>query len=191
MYKYLMPWSGGEGPRKTLAEFDGEKFDEFIETFEIEGKTVRWILEHQKEWKYNLTAEHFEKVLTGFSFFFIYRGIPCQIYYSGTDYPQPTDGRYISLLHGVRFDPSQYAPTIPGAKHWFDVSWNLDVFDTYQPPVGCGCPVPREGAVRIAVGPFKTDGALLDTIRLNDKTLREIFDTEYDDGVVFCGMFEG
>jgi hypothetical protein len=184
MYKYLMPWSGGEGEREALGEFIGDTFDEFIDTFVIEGKTVRWILEHQKEWKFKMTAKHFEEILTGFSFTFIYRNTPCRIAGGKGE-------RHFSALHGVRFDPSGYAPNTPGAPHWFDESQRLGAFSCQ--------PEDAPDRVWISSGPFRTDAELLDTVVVTyatprgvvRKTLREIFDTEYDDGEVFCGMFEG
>jgi len=185
MYEYLMPWSEGDYEKPVLTEFDRDQFDEFTEKFEIEGKTVRWILEHQKEWRYKLTAEHFEKVLMGFSFWFVYRQMPCGIYHSGVDGrpPHPTDGRYICMWPSVQYDVTQYAPVVPGAEHWFDAHGSLGIFSW---PTG----VPKTVEI-IGSGPFKTDGALLDTVLINGKRLREIFDTEYDDGEVFCGMFDG
>ena len=193
MYEYITPWCEGEYQKPVLATFNTENFDEFIETFEIEGKTVKWVLEHQKEWKYKLTAEHFEKILTGFSFWFIYRQMPCGIHYVGAIrdgqditaeiFGNYLRGRYLVMYRGGNFDPRQYAPTIPGAEHWFDAQYRLGIFSS---PKGITNTVEK-----IESGPFKTVGELLDTVRLNSKTLREIFDTEYDDGAVCCGMFDG
>jgi len=174
----------------VLTEFDWDKFDEFIETFEIEGKTVRWILEHQKEWRYKLTAEHFEKVLMGFSFWFVYRQMPCGIYYAGAScdgqditheiFGNYRRGQYLVMYPNISFDVTQYAPLVPGAEHWFDVQGRFPESDSVPQTVET-----------IESGPFQTVGELLDTVRLNNKTLREIFDTEYDDGAVCCGMFDG
>jgi len=180
---YLMPDAGSDSEAPNfLTEFNGENFDEFIETFEIEGKTVKWVLEHQKEWKYSFSAKHLEKVLTGYSFWFIYRQMPCGIYTSGKE-KRTVDGRYITIWPCNMFDVTQYAPTIPGAEQWFHAQNRLGIFSW-----------PKEVTQMvetIQIGPFKTDAALLDTVHLNNKTLREIFDTEYDDGAVCCGMFDG
>jgi hypothetical protein len=70
MYEYLMPWGEGDYEKPVVVEFDRDGFDEFIETFEIEGKTVKWILEHQRSWKYKFSAKHLEEMLMGFSFNF-------------------------------------------------------------------------------------------------------------------------
>jgi hypothetical protein len=43
MRKYLTP-IGCEGEQEVFVQFDGDKFEEFIETVEIGGKTVKWIL---------------------------------------------------------------------------------------------------------------------------------------------------
>jgi hypothetical protein len=180
MYEYLMPWAGATGEVEVLAELDRENFEKFIETFEIEGKTVRWILEHQKEWKYKLTANHLEKILTGFSFWFVYRKMPGAIY-SGGRIPRTVDGRYILLLPAIRFDVTSYAPTVPGAEHWLKAGERQDIFMRHE----------SSDCVDVEIGPFKTDGELLDSVKFNGKTLREIFDTEYDDGEIFCGEFEG
>lgn len=173
MYEYLMPWSEGDYEKPVVAEFDGDKFEEFIETFEIEGKTVKWILEHQKSWKYKLSAKHLEEVMTGFSFWFIYRGVPCTIVQ-----------KCFTIWPANRFDVTRYAPMVPGAEHWYyDVALKQDIFslqDGETTAVGT-----------IDCGLFKTNGELLDTVRLNGKTLREIFDTEYDDGAVCSAAFDG
>jgi len=57
---------------------NGVDFETFIKTYEIEGKTLEWILDHQKAWKYKLTAEHLESILNKhcFSFAFVYRKTP-------------------------------------------------------------------------------------------------------------------
>jgi hypothetical protein len=190
MYKHLMPWSGGEDNREVLAEFDRDKFEEFIDTFEIEGKTVKWILEHQKGWKYKFSAKHLEETLTGFSFWFVYRKMPCGIYYVGATrdgqditpdiFGNYRKGRYLVMYPSISFDVTQYGPLVPGAEHWFDAQGRFPSFDSVPQIIDM-----------IECGPFQTDGELLDTVRLNKKTLREIFDTEYDDGAVCCGMFDG
>lgn len=193
MDKFQSPDDSGVVEKPTLrAEFDGNKFEEFIETFEIEGKTVKWILEHQKSWKYKLSAKHFEEILTGFSFWFIYRKMPCGIHYvgatrDGQDITQEIfgnyrRGRYLSMYPSISFDVTQYAPLVPGAMHWYDVQGR------FPPSDGDG---ELQIVESIEHGPFETVGELLDTVRLNYKTLREIFDTEYDDGAVCCGMFDG
>ncbi|WML67922.1 MAG: hypothetical protein METHP_01490 [Methanoregula sp. SKADARSKE-2] len=180
MYEYLMPWSEGDYEKPVVVEFDRDTFEEFIETFEIEGKTVKWILEHQKSWKYKFSAKHFEEILTGFSFWFVYRKMPCGIYYAGGERDTThRAGRYISMYPSISFDVTQYAPLVPLAKHWYDVQGRF-------PPDG-----EPQTVEAIESGPFQTVGELLDTVQLNYKTLREIFDTEYDDGAVCCGMFDG
>ncbi|WML67909.1 MAG: hypothetical protein METHP_01477 [Methanoregula sp. SKADARSKE-2] len=172
MCKYLTP-IGCEREQEVFVQFDGDKFEEFIETFEIEGKTVKWILEHQKSWKYKFSAKHLEETLAGFSFWFIYRGLPCTIYQ-----------RCFTIWPARRFDVTQYAPVVPGAEHWFyDAARKQDIFslqDGETTAVGT-----------IECGMFKTDGELLDCVQLNNKTLREIFDTEYDDGAVCSAAFDG
>jgi hypothetical protein len=119
MDRYLT--TGGTAPSepsKRQAEFEGAKFDEFIETFEIEGKTVKWVLEHQKEWKYLFSAAHLERVLTGFSFWFIYRQVPCYVTHADMMRRKNAPrGRYLRVYPGVRFDVTPYAPITPGAKH--------------------------------------------------------------------------
>ena len=162
----------------TITEFNGDDFESFVETFEIEGKTVKWILEHQRTWKYKLTAEYFERVLTGYSFCFVYRGTPCHIYTS-KEYanPRPTDGRYLRILAGIQYDVARYAPLSPNAEHW--ITDMPGYYDTELTPNN------------IIIGPFQTVGGLLDTIQFGGKTLREIFDDEYNDGDVLCGIFDG
>jgi len=178
-FEYLSPtYDRNPDDARTITEFDGDKYEDFISTFRLGGKTIQWILDHQRVWRYRLTAEHFENVLTGFSFTFFYRMTPCRI--SGGQ-----GERCFSVIHGVQFDPSQYAPKNPEAGHWFAASWDLGIFSPSR--------------VWVSSGPFRTDSELLDTVRFNyevngeviRKTLRELFDTEYDDGEVFCGMFEG
>ncbi len=188
MHEYLMPWWPGKAG--TVTEFSDDAVDEFITAFEIEGKTVEWILNHQKEWKYKFSAAHLEKVLTGFSFVFVYRKTPCKIYRSGhRSGPDPKDpfvydGRYFCIWMDNLFDPTRYAPSRRGEKHWSMAGFELGIWDFA---------VSNDPAnIRYTeIGPFKTDGELLDTIRLNDKTLRELFDTEYDDRDVLCGEFDG
>jgi len=80
----------------------------------------------------------------------------------------------------ISFDVTHYAPLVPGAMHWFDVQGRF--------PPSDGEPQTVES---IEHGPFETVGELLDAVRLNYKTLREIFDTEYDDGAVCWEMFDG
>jgi hypothetical protein len=176
MQKLVTPyWDTKE---ETLAEFKTGTFKEFIKTYEIEGKTLEWILEHQRTWKYKLTAEHFERILTGFSFCFVYRGTPCYIYTTNEHAnPQPTDGRYLRILAGIQYDVTRYAPLSLNAKHW--ITNMPGYYDTELTPNN------------IIIGPFQTVGGLLDTIQFGGKTLREIFDTEYNDGDVLCGIFEG
>jgi hypothetical protein len=174
--RYLSPYCGGGW--KTLIEFNADDCSQFIRTYEIEGKTLEWILEHQREWKYKLTAEHFERVLTGFSFVFVYRGMPCYIYYSGEHgKPRSSDGRYIRIVTQQLFDVTPYAPLTPAAEHWVNhiPGYYWDETTSNQ----------------IVIGPFKKDSDLLDTVAFDRKKLREIFDTEYDDGAVLCGVFEG
>ena len=171
---FMVPYSNETAT--LLTEFNGDNFDEFIETFEIEGKTVKWVLEHQKEWKYKLTAEHFEKVLTGFSFEFVYRGVLCNITYEDAiPAKNPRPGKYLRIESGVLHDVTQYAPTTPGAEHWFT---HHGLVANAKTPV-------------IWMGPFETIGILLDKTGFDGKSLREIFDTEYDDGAVCCGVFDG
>lgn len=188
--KYNTPSCDGEGfgegcGYKVITEFDGDKFDEFIQTFKIEGKTVEWILDHQREWKYKMSAEHFEKIVRGFSFWFLYRNIPGGlVFYQTTDkqhnslnYPL---GVYLYLYPPVSFDVTKYAPATPGATPWWEI-FNFSAGEN----------------IVTMIGPFETVGKLLDSVRLGNKklekkTLREIFDTEYDDGDgVFCGTFDG
>ena len=184
MNEYLMPWSPGR--TGTLTEFSDDAADEFIGTFEIEGKTVEWIINHQKEWKYKFSAEHLERVLTGFSFCFVYRKMPCAIFSSGQNPEDPFafDGRYVFIRTDFSFDPTQYAPSRRGEKHWYRAGEDLRIWDF-------GMPDETKNVRIIKIGPFKTDGELLDMVRLNGKTLRELFDTEYDDRDVLCGEFDG
>ena len=175
MYEYLMPWGKGDYEEPVLTEFDWDKFDEFIETFEIEGKTVRWILEHQKEWRYKLTAEHFEKVLMGFSFNFLYRGILCNIVHSRSLGRDAVQGIHLRVASGVLYDVTQYAPTVPGGDYWYR---HIGLVENAKTPI-------------LWMGPYVTVGELLDKTGFDSKTLREIFDTDYDDGAVCCGDFDG
>jgi hypothetical protein len=110
---------------------------------------------------------------------FIYRGLPCGIYYGGR-VKGVIEGRYLVMSPGIHFDITPYAPVVPGAEHWFDVQGRFPPSDSVPQTIES-----------IESGPFKTDGELLDTVWLNNKSLREIFDTEYDDGAVCCGMFDG
>jgi len=183
MPEYLTPDWGGEG-RNKITEFTDDATDVFITTFEIEGKTVEWILNHQREWKYKLSAEHIERVLHGYSFEFVYRKIPCMVYYygghrSGSD----PEGWYIYIRMDMQFDPTHYAPERRGEKRWSRAFYEQGLVNYDIPP-----DIPN--VKYITFGPFKTVGELLDTVRLNDKTLRVLFDTEYDDRNVLCGDFD-
>jgi hypothetical protein len=176
MKMFLTTDADPDDQKSTLnATFDGDKFDAFIETFEIEGKTVRWVLEHQKCWKYIFSSEHFEKVLTGYGFEFVYRGVLCNVTSAGMMPIRNAPGRYLRIASGVLYDVTQYAPVVPGAEYWYN---RIGEVDNAKTPI-------------IWMGPFVTDGELLDKTGFNGKTLREIFDTEYDDGEVCCGMFTG
>jgi hypothetical protein len=169
-----------------LTEFSDDAMDEFISTYEIEGKTIEWIINHQKVWKYKLSAEHLERVLTGFSFFFLYRKIPCGIFSSGQNPEDPFDfdGRYVFIRADTSFDPTLYSPSRPAEKPWFRAGEDQRIWDF-------SIPDDTKGVRILKIGPFKTDGELLDTVRFNGKTLRELFDTEYDDREVLCGEFDG
>jgi hypothetical protein len=116
--------------------------------------------------------------------------MPCGIYHVGASrdgvdithemFGNYHRGRYLVTYPGIHFDVTQYAPLVPGAEHWFDVQGRFPPSDSAPQTIES-----------IESGPFETVGELLDTVRLNNKTLREIFDTEYDDGDVCCGMFDG
>jgi len=192
-FAYLMPWR--ESNAGTVAEFSNDAADEFISTFEIEGKTVGWILDNQRWWKYRFSAKHLEEVLTGFSFWFVYRKTPCGIFHKGNP-GEPGFGRYISIAMDQQFDPTHYAPSRAGEKLWSDAFFERNLWNNRS---WLGTDdirhveriVPSDHVRYLDIGPFNTIGELLDTVQLNNRTLREIFDTEYDDGAVLCGQFDG
>ena len=192
-FEYLMPWA--ERQAGAVAEFSNDAADEFISTFEIEGKTIGWILDNQRWWKYKFSGKHLEEVLTGFSFWFVYRKTPCGIFHKG-NHGEPGSGRYFSIAMDRQFDPTHYAPSRPGEKHWYEAFFKSNLWN-YRSWLGpddirhVERIVPSEHVRYLDIGPFNTDGELLDTVQLNGKTLREIFDTEYDGGAVLCGQFDG
>jgi len=180
MFRYVMPWGGAGDPFNSkpptpLATFRGDEFDEFIATYEIEGRTLEWILEHQREWKYTMDAAHLESILNKqcFSFAFVYRMTPC--YIGEWDIaPNGIDREYyITLSFGEQYDIASYAPVTSGAEHWTEAFLRIT----------------NNSKASITLGPYATMGELLDRIRFGEKTLREIFNTEYDDGEVLCGCF--
>lgn len=189
-----MPW--GPGIEGKITEFSDDAIDEFITTFEIEGKTVEWIIMNQREWKYKLSAKHLEQILTGFSFKFVYHKIPCFIYTPVKSSDEPLKGRYISIRMDQQFDPTHYAPSRAGEKLWSDAFFERNLWNNRS---WLGTDdirhveriVPSDHVRYLDIGPFNSIGELLDTVQLNDRTLREIFDTEYDDGAVLCGQFDG
>jgi hypothetical protein len=79
------------------------------------------------------------------------------------------------VASGVRYDVTQYAPLVPGADYWYD---QFDLVENAKTPL-------------LWMGPYATVGELLDKTGFDGKPLREIFDTEYDDGAVCCGVFDG
>jgi hypothetical protein len=173
--KYLMPWD--DRKRQVLATFTD--FSTFIKTYEIEGRTLEWILDHQREWKYKMTAEHVEWNAGGFTFAFVYKKIPCCIHeYLSQEWAAKVgwiEGYYIDIgiTQKVLFDVAPYSPLTPGAEHW--------THDFLK--------VTEHSEESIKLGPYATMGELLDGIRFGEKTLREIFDTEYDDATTLCGCF--
>jgi hypothetical protein len=170
-----------EPPEAPKYPISIDTIDEFIKTFEIEGKTVEWVLNHQKVWKYKLTTDYFERALNGFSFRFVYRKTFYIIKHERFDYRGDglkcfQNGLYLHWYPHFEIDVTQWEPLNPGAKHWFSGQ------PSYTPESRA-----REGWA----GPFATIGELLDKTGFGNKTLREIIDTEYDDGVVLCGLFVG
>jgi hypothetical protein len=158
MGEYLMPWASGTLGIQ-VAEFDDA--DRGIKEFEIEGKTIEWILDNQRWWKYKFSSAHLERILTGFSFCFVYRKTPCMIVTSGPDpkkHPFAFDGRYIIIGAGTKFDPTHYAPFRRLEKHWFEASTNLGI---WRPDI-TDRSLYNLGDIKI--GPFKTDGELLDMV---------------------------
>jgi hypothetical protein len=79
------------------------------------------------------------------------------------------------VASGVRYDVTEYAPLMPGAGYWYD---HFALVENAKTPI-------------LWLGPYATIGELLDKTGFDGKTLREIFDTEYDDGAVCCGTFDG
>ena len=205
VHEYVMPWSEGDFGKPLLTSFDRGDFEKIIDIFEIEGKTVRWILEHQKEWKYKLPASHLEKILPGWGFEFVYRGIVCFMFYRSHEGRVPLKERdrgfFLEVSVGFQFDVSQCAPCVPGAEHWFDVVFRESEYPDCKNCVNA-CKIERKQECNnepcpvcpisyMWLGPYLTVGKLLDGVNFGGKTLREIFDTEYDDGKVLCGMFTG
>lgn len=167
---YVVPyWDGEEREIATFTDFTS-----FISTYAIEGRTLEWILEHQREWKYQCPAAHLESILNEhcLGFAFVYRKTPCYI----AEWDRAPNGvdreYYMTLSFGKQYDVASYAPVTPGAEHWTH---------RFIQVTGNGSD--------ITVGPYATIGELLDRILVGGKTLREIFDTEYDDGPILCGWF--
>ena len=156
MYRYVMPWGGAGDPRdpqppQPLAEFTD--FELFIETFEIEGKTVKWILEHQKAWKYLCPSEHLEKTQWEY-FFFTYKG----------------KKYYFSSVFGsfARTDIS---------KTWSDGYY----FNTVNTATE---------KIEVMVGPFENYNEILRKVYIDNKPLKVLFDTEYDDDKVMKASYD-
>jgi hypothetical protein len=182
MSKYLMPYRISKPT--CLTQFNPEILTdikqafEFINTYEIEGKTILWLLEHQKEWKYNLSASHFEKY-RGDNFWFVYQKLPAVI-----------SGFTITLYPAVTFDVTHYRLSYEAARltephlYW-DITpyWQDILYEVCVHPKG------KRTASPIQIGPFKNVSELLDIVQLNDKTIRTIFDTEYDDGPNLIGCY--
>jgi len=80
---------------------------------------------------------------------------------------------YITISFREQYDITPYAPTNPEAEHW--------THDFLR--------ATSNGNSSIILGPYATIGELLDRIRFEEKSLRELFDTEYDDATTLCGCF--
>lgn len=181
MSQYLMPYQINKPT--CLTQFNPEILTdikqtfEFISTYEIEGKTILWLLEHQKEWKYNLSASHFEKY-RGDNFWFVYQKLPVVI-----------SGFTVTLYPTVTFDVTHYHLSYEAARLTEPpVYWDITPY--WQDILYEVCVHPKEKRPpTIRMGPFKNVSELLDVVQLNDKTIRTIFDTEYDDGSNLIGCY--
>jgi hypothetical protein len=124
---------------------------------------------------YKLTAEHLESILNDhcFGFAFVYRKTPCYIGEWGRA-PNGIDREYyMTISFSEQYDVTPYAPSTPGAEHW--------THDFLR--------ITNNSKASITLGPYASMGELIDRIRFGEKTLRELFDTEYDDATTLCGCF--
>ena len=133
MSKYIEPdgvTEPGQEQVLTITEFNSDDFESFIETFEIEGKTIKWILEHQREWKYLCPSAHLEKHRYE-QFCFTYKGKKYMFYYSGNDgIPGRSIGFCIDAIDAmISVGPLETWAELPH-KMYIDGKSLAELFDT-------------------------------------------------------------